>query len=162
MSANKYKLRLIVLPEDEANQQIANGFYLNPSIDHRAIDIDNVAGGWLKVLSKFTDEYVPIMRKYSKSLVVLLVDFDQQVNRLESLAHLIPKDLTEKVFVLGALSDPEKLKRALKMSLEEIGKSLAKDCEEKTYETWGHDLLKHNHSELLKMMKSVRPFLFLF
>jgi hypothetical protein len=41
MGLNKYKPHLLVLPEDDPNRQIANGFVHNPAVDlnERAIQI---------------------------------------------------------------------------------------------------------------------------
>ncbi|NER94023.1 MAG: hypothetical protein F6J86_09315 [Symploca sp. SIO1B1] len=76
------------------------------------------------------------------------------------LTQLLP-DLQKRVFVLGVLSEPEKLKTALnQMTYEEIGKALANDCYYNTSELWGHELLKHNKPELARMIDSVKPFLF--
>ena len=39
MSVNVYNPHVLVLPEDDANRQIANGFLLEPSIKHRNIQV---------------------------------------------------------------------------------------------------------------------------
>lgn len=49
MSINAYKPHLLVLPEDDANRQIADGFVLDSNCNYRAIQVLRVAGGWLKV-----------------------------------------------------------------------------------------------------------------
>jgi hypothetical protein len=41
------------------------------------------------------------------------------------------------VFILGALSEPEALKRADLGSYESIGLAMAKDCREETERIWG-------------------------
>ena len=63
----------------------------------------------------------------------------------------IPENLAERVFVLGVLTEPERLKSKLGQSYEEIGKKLAFDCHERRNSMWGHDLLKHNQSEIARM-----------
>jgi hypothetical protein len=73
----------------------------------------------------------------------------------------IPEELSDRVFVLGVLSNPEKLNVKLnKMGLEYIGISLSSDCSDNTRKVWGDDLLKHNQKELERMVASVKPFLF--
>ena len=100
------------------------------------------------------------MRQYPQRRIVLIVDFDQEENRLSYVDGQIPEDFKERVFVLGVQSNPEDLKRATKKSFEEIGKALAQDCSDNTNELWGHELLTHNKTELERMASSVKPFLF--
>jgi hypothetical protein len=42
---NKYRPHVIVIPEDDANRQIANGFLLHPAIATRAVGVMPPAGG---------------------------------------------------------------------------------------------------------------------
>ena len=91
--------------------------------------------------------------------MVLLIDFDGKEDRLEEAKAGIPGHLTDRVFVLGAWTEPEALKADLG-SYETIGLALAKDCREGTDTTWGHDLLRHNATELDRLRKHVRPILF--
>lgn len=46
MSINKYKAHLLVLPEDDANRQMANGFILDPNLNERVIQVLPPVGGW--------------------------------------------------------------------------------------------------------------------
>lgn len=89
-----------------------------------------------------------------------MIDFDHQAERLSSVKDEIPQELSDRVFVLGVLSEPEDLKANLRKSLEAIGESLSQDCSDDTRRVWGHDLLKHNEPELDRMVSSVKPFLF--
>lgn len=70
--------------------------------------------------------------------------------------------IMERVFVIGILSEPEQLNRYLKYqkTFEEIGDTLATECDENKYELWGHELIQHNQHELNRMISSVKPFLF--
>lgn len=52
--SNLYKPHLLVLPEDEADQQLANGIKLSINIKNGALIIDKPAKGWLNVVKKFT------------------------------------------------------------------------------------------------------------
>src|SRR5665213_1221225 len=159
MSVNKERPHLYVLPEDDANRQLANGFYLDHSLDTRRMYILRVAGGWTRVLDSFRDEHVPMMDRYSARFMVLLVDFDDMEHRLEIVRAAIPERLTERVFVLGTRSQPERLRQAID-SYESIGKALARDCRDDTQVTWSHELLRHNAGELERLRTHVRPFLF--
>ncbi len=104
-------------------------------------------------------------------MIVLLIDFDRDEDRLRYVKDQIqkhlaenqfPADLIDRVFVLGVLSEPEELKGSITdlNTFEKIGKALSEDCVDNTYRIWGHDLLKHNKTELDRMILSVRPFLF--
>lgn len=44
---NRFKPHLLVLPEDDANRQIAVGFLLEPALRLRSIQILPPARGWL-------------------------------------------------------------------------------------------------------------------
>lgn len=160
MSINRYQPHIIVLPEDRANEEIANGFIQDENVNERAIHVERPAGGWGKVVEKFTEVHVSEMRQFTNSMIVLLIDFDQREDRFSHVNSQIPDDLKERVFVLGVQSNPESLRRDIKKSFEKIGETLAKDCSNNTNELWGHDLLKHNKTELDRMILSVKPFLF--
>jgi len=91
--------------------------------------------------------------------MILLIDFDNKEARLQGVQAKIPTRLTDRVFVLGALTEPEDLKNDLG-SFETIGLALAKDCREGTNERWSHELLRHNAPEILRLREQVRPILF--
>lgn len=48
MSVNVYQQHVLVLPEDDANRQIVNGFLLEPSLNERVIQVLPIAGGWAR------------------------------------------------------------------------------------------------------------------
>ena len=161
MSAtNKYKPHILVLPEDDANRQIANGFLLNPDLNERAIQVLPIIGGWGKVVDEFENVHTPEMQKYPERRLVLIIDFDDHAERLGLVKDKIPKELSDRVFILGVLSEPEDLKASLRKNFEDLGRSLSQDCSDNTRRVWGHDLLKHNETELGRMVSSVKPFLF--
>jgi hypothetical protein len=157
---NKYQPHIHVLAEDDANRQIANGFLLGSNLNNRAVKVLPLPGGWKKTVEEFTKEYAPEMRQLRHRMMVLLIDFDDNENRLSYVESHIPDDLKARVFVLGVLSEPENLRRDIKKTFEEIGEALATDCPDHTNELWGHTLLKHNKGELDRMASSVKPFLF--
>jgi len=160
MSPNQYKPHILVLPEDDANRQIANGFLQSPNLNARAIQVLPPAGGWQRTVEQLINDYVPTMRKFPQRMMVLLIDFDNRENRLSYAQSQIPDNLKERVFILGVQSEPENLKRDINKSFEEIGDVLAQDCSDNTNELWGHELLKHNKTQLERMIVSVKPFLF--
>jgi hypothetical protein len=59
----------------------------------------------------------------------------------------------------SVLNEPEDLKPALG-PLESIGSAMAQDCRDGTDTTWGHELLRHNASELGRLSDCARPILF--
>jgi hypothetical protein len=161
MSANKDQPHVLVLPEDDANRQLAFGFYLQIDLNRqRRMQILRPAQGWIKVADEFVSVHVREMRACPLRFMVLLLDFDSDIERLERVRARVPADLTERVFIIGALSDPEALRQAIHRSPEKIGSALAQDCREDTDTIWGHELLRHNASELDRLRRDVRPILF--
>jgi hypothetical protein len=161
MGVNRHQPHLFVLPEDDANRQLAIGFQLSldPSVLRR-MQVLRVAGGWLRVLECFRSELVVTMERDPNGFAVLLIDFDGDAGRLDAAKGRIPDNLTERVFILGAWSEPEELKRVGLGSYETIGSAMARDCRERTNTIWEHELLRHNAGELARLRERVRPFLF--
>jgi hypothetical protein len=160
VSCNKYQPHVLVLPEDDADRQLANGFLIDESLLTRNIQVLPEVGGWIEVLDHFNSDQVKYMDRYPNGFLVLLIDFDGKAERLQDAKKRIPERLMERVFILGTLTEPEALKRAGLGSYEAIGLAMAKDCREETDTTWGHDLLRHNAGELDRLRESVRPILF--
>ncbi len=159
MSVNRHQPHVLVLPEDDANRQLANGFLLDQSLLVRKIQVLVPAGGWIKVLESFEAEHIPEMERYPYRFMVLLIDFDGRQGRLRDAKSRIPANLQDRVFVIGSWTKPEQLKPELG-SYEKIGLKAAKDCREETDYTWGHELLKHNSGEVDRLRSSVRSILF--
>jgi hypothetical protein len=166
MSCNEDLDHVHVLPEDAANSELANGFArgLSQAVS-RQLYVHRVAGGWIKVLEQFKSFHISEMDTCARRFMILLIDFDDRpVDRLNQVKEGIPDRLAERVFVLGVRSEPEALKKALKRvglgSYLEIGGALARDCRDESYETWQHELLRHNAAELDRLRTRVRPILF--
>ena len=160
MSTNRYKPHLLILPEDGANAQVANGFVKEAAILYGVIQVLPEAGGWLVALQLFEEDHVSRMREYTKRFLVLAIDFDGEfATRIELVKGRIPDDLKNRVFVLGSAYDPETLKAELG-SFEKIGSDLAQDCREQTHTTWQHQQLQHNGEEVARLAACVRSFLF--
>ena len=160
MSVSRYRPHVFVLPEDDANRQLANGFLLHESVAMREIQVLPTAGGWTKVRDLFQKVHIAEMVNYTQRHMVLLVDFDGKSNRLDEMKKAIPDNLIERVFVIGAWRNPEDLKRNKLGSLESIGRQLASECHENRNAVWSHDLLNHNATELARMTAALRPILF--
>ena len=159
---DRYRPHVLVLPEDDANRQMANGFVLHPGVNSRTIQILDTAGGWASVVEYVKkDGNINHLRKFEQCRVVLLLDYDNQFpGRFDSICEKIPGDLRDRVYVLGVLSEPEELKSDLKKPFEKIGNALASECCRDVQEVWQHPLLRHNHGELVRLIQDVTPFLF--
>ncbi len=160
MSVNKHRPHIFVLPEDDANHALANGFRLNPNLSQRSIQVLPSAGGWIKVQSQFQTEHIFPMERNQNRHTVLLLDFDEMANRREEVAKVVPPHLSERVFILGVWSEPEDLKKAGLGTLESVGSKLALECQNETRVTWEHELLRHNNIELVRMASKLKQILF--
>lgn len=159
MSVNKNRPHVLVLPEDDANRQMANGFLLDDCVDSRRIQVLHPAHGWSRVRDEFIETHRDEMDRYPLRHMVLLVDFDGRAERLDDVKRVIPSHLADRVFIVGVWSQPEKLSGFFG-GLEAIGKSLAGDCRSKGDDSWNHELLRHNSSEVRRMTQVLRPILF--
>jgi hypothetical protein len=161
VSVNVYKPHVNVLPEDDANRQIANGFLLDPSIKLRNIRILDPAGGWLKVLDSFLNDHIAYLQKWPECHLVLLIDYDNDVeSRTKQFVSQFPEDIRDRVFLLGTQSEPEPLRKEYGDSLENIGKALAAECYRDETNLWNHALLAHNAAERARLNANVKGILF--
>lgn len=149
MSINKYTPHVIVLPEDDANRQIAVGFAIQCT--SKQLRIENEFGGWAKVVDRFLSNYVGTMREFPLRNVILLIDCDEHPERIAEVRASIPSDVAGRTFVLGCLSEPEDLKKRGLGSFERIGLSIAEECNGGGTGVWDHDLLSHNAAELSRL-----------
>jgi hypothetical protein len=158
---NVYKPHVWVLPEDDRNRQLINGFINHPAIDEGQIYPLPVAGGWSAVLKEFEEVYIKKLRDFQKAHVVLLIDYDNKFDtrRLEFQSKM-PADVMDRAFVLGCADEPEALKKATSLGYEEIGRLLANECETGTDHLWTHDHLRHNNDDRNRLAMKVKLFLF--
>jgi hypothetical protein len=158
---NRYAPHVYVIPEDDCDRQLANGFILHDQVKAQRIQVMQPAGGWHEVLKKFEIEYIKRLLEDPLGHVVMLIDFDDAYAvRRQRFEEAIPDGLKDRVFVIGVSHNPEELRRALGKSFEEIGKSLAHDCFGDTTILWHHDQLRHNDPDRQRLMAVVKPFLF--
>ncbi|WP_017662681.1 hypothetical protein [Baaleninema simplex] len=171
MSPNKFSPHLLILPEDEATKDIANGFHNSLNVNTRSLQILPFAKGTKDVFEKFEHDHISKMRQFRQRRILLLIDFDDEffVNdpdrsniqrRLDYIDSRIPSDLKERTFVLGVRDEPETLRSTVKMSFETIGNELARDCPHSQSELWNHEMLRHNDRERERLMRSCGEFLF--
>jgi len=158
---NKYQPHVWVIPEDDANRQLANGFIDHHGVNDLRIQTMPSAGGWSKVLQQFLDEYVHVLQNNQNAHVVMLIDFDGKFEgRIAEFNEAIPANLKDRVFVIGSKTTPELLRKELKTSFESIGESLAEDCHTGSVTTWTHEHLNHNETERQRLVQIVKRFLF--
>lgn len=158
---NKYAPHVYVIPEDDRDRQIADGFVLHHQVKDTRIQVVPPAGGWPNVLKTFRDEYIPKLRDYRDAHVIMVIDFDNQVEKRKAdFEQEIPEEFKVRVFVIGPKHTPETLKNELKKSFEEIGTSLADDCGADTTALGGHEQLNHNDADRQRLVQAVKPFLF--
>lgn len=155
MSANKHKPHLLVIPEDDANRQIMTGFLTHLSVNSRQIHVERVAGGWLRAHETFRDDHISGMNSFDERHVLILIDFDNRLERFDEAKQFIPDNLRERVFVLGCLSEPEKIWSETGMSKEKLGVALAEACSRGEAGEWENDILAHNQKELERMNNSI-------
>lgn len=160
MSVNRHAPHVLILPEDDANRQLARGFTLDLPATSQKIKVLHPAGGWLHVIEQFKTEHVSYLNRFSDGFMILLIDFDEQPDRLSLVKSHIPSNLQDRVFILGVWSEPEALRQTNLGSWETIGLAMAQDCRDDTETIWGHSLLQHNATELERLRQSVRPILF--
>ena len=154
MAANKHIPHLYVIPEDDANRQMAVGFEKDDRIRARAIQIVAPAGGWVKALEKLEVDYFTLLRSNQNSHVLVLIDCDAKSNRINNAFAKVPSEIKERVFILGTLNEPEVLKRSLNTPLEKIGELIIEECFDANQKIWQHEQLKHNATEVARL-KSV-------
>jgi hypothetical protein len=157
---NKYQEHVFVLPEDEADRELANGFALGLAPYDNRIQVLREEGGWGSVVDKFKRDHVKPMRNYDKRYMVLLLDFDRYTDWCEKVRDSVPEDLVDRVFVLGVDPNPEALQTAELGTNEKVGMTLAEECRTGAEALWVHDLLKHNAGELKRMIPTVKQILF--
>jgi hypothetical protein len=144
----------LILPEDDANREMANGFILNDCVIHRNINVLKAAGGWIKAVKKI-DECG--LDHYPERRLLLLIDFDDgATTRLTSIKAEINEQFADRVYIMGTASEPEQLRKAFGKSFEEIGLEAARQCAEGKDDFWKHDLLKNNAAELARLSQHVR------
>jgi hypothetical protein len=159
VSVNKYKPHVWVVPEDDADEALVNGFLLAPAVNVRVIDVERPAGGWKHVLKVFADEYIPHLRRHKDGHVVLLLDFDEADDRRAVCEAAIPDDLKPRVFLIGAWTNPETLRNELGQTLEAIGARAAANCV-RDEGFWNHPQLAHNVPEVARIAATLKPILF--
>ena len=154
--ANKYLPHIHVIPEDDANRQIALSLLLELGLNPNRYQVFPPARGWSHVIKSFELDHVANMDRFPEQFIILLIDFDKDASRVEYAKSRIPPNLADRVFIFGTLSKPEDLKQHFG-SFDDIGAALARDCQEQTSAILGHPLLQNNANELQRVQTLVCP-----
>lgn len=159
---NLYKKHVWVIPEDRPNEEFINGFIDHPAVDEGQIRPLPVAGGWSAVLKVFRDVYIRKLRDFPLGHVILLVDHDNDIAaRRSAFKEVVPTDIADRVFLLGCADEPEAFKKACnRRSFEDIGRTLADECDKGAPQLWVHDHLRHNDDDRVRLVATVKPFAF--
>ena len=163
MSPNRYQEHIIILPEDDAIRQIVNGFCSSHCLGNtnRILQIADEARGWSHAKTILEDTYVKYLKKFPKSRVIVVIDFDSQTARRDHMLQNVPEEIKERVFIIGSFSNPESLRNDLNKSFETIGKDVAEQCAAESADNlWDATLLRHNQAEIVRLSREIRDLLF--
>lgn len=159
---NRELPHLLVLAEDRANEEIANGFFTHSGLALGKIKMLPIAGGGLKAVNAALGYCHKYLSRYQNAHLVLLIDFKEDVEiAAKARARLLDASPleSERVFIVGCQFEPEDLRRALGLSLEKIGYQLAEECLTAPGDCWSHPQLIHNQEELARLRLNVLSFL---
>lgn len=157
---NRHRPHVYVIPEDDANRQIAVGFELDYRLRSRALQVMKPAGGWRVVIDIIIDEYIPILQSNPNANVVGIIDCDGYEGRISEEFDRIPENLSDRVFILGTLRNPETFKRSVRLSFEKIGGKLADECFCERFHLWDHGDLIHVRDQVQRAKSILRTILF--
>jgi len=160
VSANNRRPHLLVLPEDDKNRQILVGFRNHDAVNSKQMPVERIANGWRRAVETFLQDHVGQMRRFPDRHLLIVIDFDQQPQRRQEIFDQVPGDLRDRVYIIGSLDNPERLIASKRTNAEKLGRALAEDCTRGTDEHWCHNMLAHNHAELIRLRTNVRHFLF--
>jgi chromosomal replication initiation ATPase DnaA len=104
---------------------------------------------------KLRNDYFPVLERNHLSQVLILIDCDHEPERIVNALDGVPQHLKDRVFMLGALGEPETLKAAMKTTFEGLGVQIANECFEEEPNVWKHPELAHNRDEVARLKKSL-------
>jgi hypothetical protein len=159
MSCNSHKPHVLVLAEDEPYRKLAAGF-----VDHhdiKSVIRAEVCGGWTSVFDQARQE-IRQMHKFKERILVLLMDFDRNYEaRKQRLDEIVPPDLKDRVFLLGANVESEDLKRNFQSSSHfNVGKKIADACVRSPVVLSETPQLTNSIQEMRRLRSKVENFLF--
>jgi len=88
---NKERPHVFVLPEDDLNHELAYGFWLGLEFNKQGqMFVLPNARGWKRVLDIFESEHIFGMDRYHGRFMILLIDLDNNLARLNEAQSNIP------------------------------------------------------------------------
>lgn len=163
MSVNNYRPHLKVLCEDKINQDMVRGFVMGIfNVSQRIEIIQDVAGGCHKAKVLLENIWIEKLLKYPTMFLLIIIDFDKDINRITYMRENIPEELKDRVFILGCFDEPEKFKQYAREKIgskkgipsESIGKVLFLECKDDNLELWQSEHLKHNLQEIERLKRA--------
>lgn len=148
MAVNRFAPHVVVLSEDEAIRSLVNGSVLG--LDTLQIKVETAGKGWRKLVEQ-ANERRAYLDRYEGARLVLVMDFDQEPDRRESVMRAIDDAIAPRVFVFGPLVEAENVKRRFGGSFEAIGALLAEEFVSAHYDRWNDRLIVHNVGELERL-----------
>jgi len=156
---------LLVLCEDDAYLAFFHGFRKHFSINSGIIKELPIAGGWEKGVDKLKDPKSTarmMLKKYTTSYILLLIDSDMQVNRIDEIMN--SSDLAcikDRLFILSAIEEAEPLNKKLGGGLKEAaGGRLAESCHAQDCKLWKDTLDLHHNLPQIQRIRDKLPELF--
>lgn len=171
MSINRQRKHVLFYAEDEATNNLAQGFVESLKIDDSRCCVFHEFGhGW-----QSTEEAIfrVKMQRYPLTHLVLVVDCDKKgVARIEQIkADIGQVDFKERIYVLGTAENAERFSAVMaskanvrRFSMNAAGCALAdassadKSC---LAGIWSEPELAHNKTELIRLCKNVKDIMFL-
>lgn len=71
MNMNRFAPHVYVIPEDDRDRQLADGFWQHDQVKTSRMKVVEPAGGWNEVLKKFQTEYINLLRQYPLGHVIM-------------------------------------------------------------------------------------------
>lgn len=151
----------MIVPEDQKNNDLINGFINGSRFDVRQIQVMPIAGGWSKAADSV--ETLNLAERANRH-VLLVIDFDDNLEkRRKEIDKRLTKFLDEaqrkRVYLLDTRNIPEDFRSALHMSAEQVGAKLSLECEDPQSHFWQGALFEHNFDERTRLIAEVLPLL---
>ncbi len=163
--SNKYADELLVIAEDYATMQIAQGFAESQGVDVRRVRVLPCRSGWQDVAVGMRNVRLDL---YLKRHCLAVVDFDGcGEQRRRTFRQLLEENgvALERAYVMGPASNAEKMRRTLMergyavRHLSDVGRSLARACfQSQPFELLRSEELAHNAGELQRLCAAVKSF----
>jgi len=163
---NNERPHVLILPEDKAFAEMANGFLLEVDNDRQA-RVEKFGGG-KEGLRRRVIELLPSLGRYLERSLVVLFDGDRKDSPLDFWAEVQAERSATRVFFVWTRAEAEDLRREFMNAgylvegnhLEGIGKVLATDCRDHSWNKWACEQLTDCHTSQADGLATLREILF--